>query len=77
MNQPPPPLQPPFHPAEDALLELMREGTLALEGLIPWSSNYTFLARIGEGADADPRRLQADPRRAAAVGFPAWHPRPA
>jgi uncharacterized repeat protein (TIGR03843 family) len=49
MTQPPPQLQPPFHPAEDALLTLMREGALALEGLIPWSSNYTFLARIGEG----------------------------
>jgi uncharacterized repeat protein (TIGR03843 family) len=49
MIQSPPLLQPPFHPAEDALLELMREDTLALEGLIPWSSNYTFLARIGEG----------------------------
>jgi uncharacterized repeat protein (TIGR03843 family) len=48
MTDPAPMLQPPFHPAEDALLELMRDGTLALEGLIPWSSNYTFLARIGE-----------------------------
>ncbi|MCU0504038.1 MAG: SCO1664 family protein [Anaerolineae bacterium] len=54
MNQPHSTLQPPFHPAEDALLALMREGTLALEGLIPWSSNYTFLARIGEGPTPTP-----------------------
>lgn len=49
MNQPSSPLQPPFRSTEDDLLALMREGALALEGLIPWSSNYTFLARIGEG----------------------------
>jgi hypothetical protein len=45
------PLQPPFHPAEESLLELLRDGTLALEGLMPWSSNYTFLGHIGNGPE--------------------------
>lgn len=51
MNQPAAPLQPPFHPAEESLLALLRDGTLALEGLMPWSSNYTFLGRIGNGPE--------------------------
>jgi uncharacterized repeat protein (TIGR03843 family) len=49
MTRPAPSIQPPFHPAEDDLLEMMREGTLTLEGLIPWSSNYTFLGQVGDG----------------------------
>lgn len=34
------------------LLDLMRCGTLDLRGLLPWSSNYTFLAEVAE-ADAE------------------------
>ena len=49
------PLQPPYHPAEDALLERMQSGTLTLEGLMPWSSNYTFLGHIGGAAEVFPR----------------------
>lgn len=30
----------------DETLELLTEGTLEMEGLISWSSNYTFLARV-------------------------------
>lgn len=43
------PLQPPFHEAEDRLLELLREGPLTLVGRIPWSSNYTLLGYIEDG----------------------------
>ncbi len=45
------PLQPPFHPAEEELLERLRVGTLQIIGLMPWSSNYTFLGQIGPEAD--------------------------
>jgi hypothetical protein len=45
------PLQPPLHPAEDSLLPVLRDGALTLEGLMPWSSNYTFLGHIGNGPD--------------------------
>lgn len=45
------PLQPPWHPAEDTLLELLRDGALTLDGLMPWSSNYTFLGHIGAGPE--------------------------
>lgn len=48
------PLQPPYHPAEDILLERMQGGTLTLEGLMPWSSNYTFLGHIGGAAETIP-----------------------
>lgn len=51
MSRPAAPLQPPFHPAEESLLALLRDGTLTLEGLMPWSSNYTFLGRIGNGPE--------------------------
>lgn len=30
----------------DALLDLLGKGKLALEGLMPWSSNYTFLGTV-------------------------------
>lgn len=30
-------------------LQLLQHGTLEVEGLLPWSSNYTFLANICEG----------------------------
>ncbi len=43
------PLQPPFHEAEDQLLELLREGPLTPVGRIPWSSNYTLLGYIADG----------------------------
>lgn len=43
------PLQPPFHEAEDRLLELLREGPLTLVGRIPWSSNYTLLGYVEDG----------------------------
>lgn len=49
MTRNPAPLQPPFSPAEDTLLELLRGGELTLEGLIPWSSNYTFLGQVTDG----------------------------
>ncbi len=45
------PLQPPLHPAEEQLLEQLRDGALELAGLMPWSSNYTFLGHIGVGAE--------------------------
>lgn len=48
------PLQPPFHPAEDALLASLRDGALTLAGLLPWSSNYTFLGHVGAGSAAIP-----------------------
>ncbi len=48
------PLQPPFHPAEDDLLAFLREGALTLDGLMPWSSNYTFLGHIGNGPESVP-----------------------
>ena len=32
--------------AEDEVLRLLREGELELLGLLPRSSNYTFLARV-------------------------------
>jgi hypothetical protein len=51
MSRPAAPLQPPFHPAEERLLELLRDGALTLEGLMPWSSNYTFLGHIGDGPE--------------------------
>lgn len=43
------------------MLRLLQTGTLEVEGLLPWSSNYTFLVRvIGDGADVEavykPRR---------------------
>ena len=53
MTDPAGPLQPPFHPAEDDLLARLRTGALALDGLMPWSSNYTFLAHI-EDSGATP-----------------------
>ncbi len=31
------------------LLRLLGEGELTLQGLMPWSSNYTFLGRVGNG----------------------------
>ncbi len=55
------PLQPSFHPAEDDLLALLREGALVLDGLMPWSSNYTFLGHIGNGPD--PVRIVYKPIR--------------
>lgn len=33
-------------------LKLLTEGELTLEGLLPFGSNYTFLAQIGEGDEA-------------------------
>jgi len=37
--------------AEDEILRLLREGELELLGLLPRSSNYTFLARLRGGSD--------------------------
>jgi uncharacterized repeat protein (TIGR03843 family) len=51
MNRSAEPLQPPWHPAEETLLALLRDGALTLDGLMPWSSNYTFLGHIGAGAE--------------------------
>jgi uncharacterized repeat protein (TIGR03843 family) len=33
----------------DDILELLEQGTVALEGLVPWGSNYTFLIRVCNG----------------------------
>ncbi len=33
----------------DRLLRLLGEGELTLQGLMPWSSNYTFLGRVSDG----------------------------
>lgn len=32
-----------------AMLTLLETGTLSLDGLLPWGSNYTFLGRVVEG----------------------------
>src|SRR5438552_2836385 len=37
------------HPTAD-ILAVLSTGELSLEGLLPWSSNYTFLALVGEDA---------------------------
>jgi uncharacterized repeat protein (TIGR03843 family) len=40
----------PTDPRElDHLLGLMRDGDLSLKGLLPWSSNYTFLGQVADG----------------------------
>jgi len=36
---------------DDGVLRLLREGDLELLGLLPRSSNYTFLARVRDGSD--------------------------
>lgn len=36
----------------DRLLKLLGEGELTLQGLMPWSSNYTFLGQVADGEDA-------------------------
>jgi hypothetical protein len=33
----------------DDILEILEKGTVALEGLVPWGSNYTFLIRVCKG----------------------------
>lgn len=33
------------------VLQLLQTGTVAIEGLLPWSSNYTFLVRVCEGQE--------------------------
>jgi uncharacterized repeat protein (TIGR03843 family) len=35
----------------DDILNILRNGTVEIEGLLPWSSNYTFLVRICDGPD--------------------------
>jgi uncharacterized repeat protein (TIGR03843 family) len=35
----------------DDILQILRNGTVEIEGMLPWSSNYTFLARICDGPD--------------------------
>jgi uncharacterized repeat protein (TIGR03843 family) len=35
----------------DDVLNILRNGTVEIEGLLPWSSNYTFLVRICDGPD--------------------------
>jgi hypothetical protein len=34
---------------DTAMLTLLETGTLSLDGLLPWGSNYTFLGRVAEG----------------------------
>ena len=31
------------------VLDILQHGTIELEGLLPWSSNYAFLVRVCEG----------------------------
>lgn len=38
-------------PEHDRLVAALADGALALAGLIPWSSNYTFLGEIAAGGD--------------------------
>jgi uncharacterized repeat protein (TIGR03843 family) len=41
----------PARPDEaDRITEILRDGALTLKGLLPWSSNYTFLGEISDGA---------------------------
>jgi uncharacterized repeat protein (TIGR03843 family) len=45
----------PLHPREvDELLALLNDGALTLKGLLPWSSNYTFLGRVSDGEASAP-----------------------
>jgi uncharacterized repeat protein (TIGR03843 family) len=39
---------------DDRVVDLLREGTLSLAGLLPWSSNYTFLGQATRGEEAAP-----------------------
>ena len=39
----------------DDILEVLQQGTVEIEGLLPWSSNYAFLVRVCDG----PRELGA------------------
>ncbi len=41
-------------PENDALLHLLDAGELKLSGLIPWSSNYTFLGEVALDAESAP-----------------------
>ncbi|MFQ5576454.1 MAG: SCO1664 family protein [Anaerolineae bacterium] len=43
-------LEPPQDIEPDAALAALRHGSLALHGLLPWSSNYTFLGTVTHGA---------------------------
>lgn len=36
---------------EEDLLKLLQDGTLTLEGLLPWSSNYTFLGQVAQNGE--------------------------
>ncbi len=36
------------------ILSLLRDGDVELEGLLPWSSNYTFLGEVSLGAESAP-----------------------
>lgn len=37
---------------KDKVLDILRSGTLEIEGLLPWSSNYTFMVRVcGDGIE--------------------------
>jgi uncharacterized repeat protein (TIGR03843 family) len=38
----------------DRLLDLLRAGEITLAGLIPWSSNYTFLGEVSLGGESAP-----------------------
>jgi hypothetical protein len=35
----------------EAILALMEQGNLEMEGLVPWGSNYTFLVQVRHGED--------------------------
>ena len=51
-------------PAE--VLRLLAAGVLEIEGLLPWSSNYTFLVQVcGEDGDGQTQQFEAvyKPRR--------------
>ena len=36
--------------ASGDVLHLLQSGTVEIEGLLPWSSNYAFLVRVCEGS---------------------------
>lgn len=42
--------RPALHPDADAILRLLVEANLDLHGLMPWSSNYTFLVGLEDAA---------------------------
>ena len=59
--------------SDPAVPRVLGTGELEVLGLLPNASNHTFLARAKSARRGTPRRLQAPPRRGAAVGLPGGH----